>query len=35
MEHTLSADFATRIAALARTGAVRVAAAPLTPARAL
>jgi hypothetical protein len=35
MEHTLSADFATRIAALARTGAVRVAAAPLTAARAL
>jgi hypothetical protein len=34
MEHTLSADFATRITALARTGAVHVAAAPLTPARA-
>jgi hypothetical protein len=35
MEHTLSADFATRIAALARASAVRIAAAPLTPARAL
>jgi hypothetical protein len=35
MEHTLSADIATRIAALARTAAVHGAAAPLTPARAL
>jgi hypothetical protein len=30
MEHTLSPDIATRIAALARTAAVRAAAAPLT-----
>jgi len=35
MEHTLSADFATGIAALARTAAVRAGWSPLTPGRAL
>jgi hypothetical protein len=35
MEHALSADIATRIAALAGTAAVQGAAAALTPARAL